>query len=457
MVLASASDSYAQSTSPIQVVDVNGNICSAYNGFTAKIVNCIQGTVVWATNRYLANFNQAFIDTVNVLATFATLLFGFLLFSGRAQASAREAFTLAFKVGIVIFLVNMGAFATIFPAITNSIDWLINLVSQYTAVSLSNRCPYDPFVWNRIDCALNLLIGGILPGSTIAMGLLGLVSAMLFSGGVGIAIFFFGLALILTVIMAFFQALFILLSAYIALALLAILAPMMIPLILFRTTKGYFEKWLRLMIGVILQPLFLFTYLTIFLIALEISIFTGPYSVYRSIACDAADNSNFQVGTYVNGSGAIGERNGASALMSLVAGQDSSKFAGNPENTVAQQGGPLGEEATKKVADKGNKLYNNGAGISIDLAANAVDIPWLAQGCNGMNGLTYFIRLLLSMFTALAVVYIFYTMLQFIPYLGTLISSDLFGLPNLSQLMPMDGVNSTKLAQKFGFGGGQSP
>lgn len=468
MVLGNATDSYAQNNPYITVPgDIyyiysggTGPICSAYvdpvtgftyplQGLTARFVNCILGTVSWVANRYLVVFGDAFIATVNVLMLLAVIFAGFMAFTGRGRPVSREMITTAIKIGAVAWLINMAAFANLFPAVLYTIEWLVGLVTQYTAVQLGNQCPYSPFIWNRIDCALNLLIGGMLPGTTIFAGVFGMVATLLFSSGVGVGLFFFLMAIIISIIKAIFEAMFILLSAYIAIALLVVIAPLMIPLILFRATKAYFDKWLRLVIGVMLQPLFLFAYLTIFLIVVELSLFSGPFSVYHSIACNYANSPGFNVGQYMWGSGAVGERSGASAPFSVSMSQSPRTFEGTPHNTALQYGGPVGNEAVKR-ANNNTQPFSIGSFLNTDFAVSALDFNILAANC-GVSPLVYIIRLILSLFTAMAVIYIFTTMLHQIPYLGTLISGgELFSLPNLMK-GATDKITGHKLAEKTGF------
>jgi hypothetical protein len=219
----------------------------------------------------------------------------------------------------------------------------------------------------------------------------------------------------------------------------------MIPLILFRATKAYFEKWLKMMIGVILQPIFLFTYMTIFLIALDVSLFTGPFSVYRSITCGVP----MPVGNYLYNSGAVSERSGPSALLNANVSQRPNTFEGTATGTTKVYVGIPGNDATKKAADP-KKPFTVGSFFNMDITAVALDIKQLAANC-GTDSLFFFVRLILSLFTALAVIYIFSTMLQFIPYLGTLISGDLFGLPNLMSAFPTDKITGHNIAKKLGF------
>lgn len=83
------------------------------------------------------------------------------------------------------------------------------------------------------------------------------------------AIFFvsFGIFLIIASVVVFFFALeFTLKVAYffmcpiVAMAVMLFLAPIMIPCILFRKTKSYFDKWLKNLISFALQPMIVFAY-----------------------------------------------------------------------------------------------------------------------------------------------------------------------------------------------------
>ena len=434
-----------------QIVNPEGKICQQFSGLTAKFVRCIQYTVMWALHNYLGVYISYFVSTVNAMMMLATVLYGFFVLTGRAQPAGREAVILLLKIGFIIWLINLSNFNGLLPYLFGSIDWMIALVTNYTAVQLSPQCPYSPYIWYRIDCALHLLIGGIFGGS-IATGLVGFLLAMLFSKGVGMLIFIFGATILISTLQTILHAVFILISAYIALALLTLLAPIMIPLILFRATKAYFEKWIRMIIGVMLQPIFLFAYLAMFLIALEVSIFTGPYSVYRSIACDGniVEKRGFSIGGYVLNSGEVQQRSGESSIWSMVVSQDNRIFEGTPQaaEVEARPAGLGGQDAV----GRGDRLHRSG--ISVDIPTDAININGMAAKCN-RSPAAYIIRIILSFFAAAAVVYIFSTMLHVIPYLGTMISGDLFGLPNLSNMIPMQSLHGSQFLSKLGFGGGR--
>jgi hypothetical protein len=143
---------------------------------------------------------------------------------------------------------------------------------------------YDPTdIWGRVDCALNTLIGSIFNPKLLLAGLLGFFVCAFISGSFGLFIALIGFAIIFVLIFALLRATYVTITAYVALALMAIISPIFITCILFGTTRAYFEKWLKLTMSFILQPIFLFAYLAMMLAAFDTVIYDGKYSVYRAI------------------------------------------------------------------------------------------------------------------------------------------------------------------------------
>ena len=311
-----------------QASDGSYIICPYYPGLVNRVVNCIGDTIIWSMWKFLRDYNTNFIITVNILILLAVMLYSVVLFTGRAQLAVREGTLLAIKIGVIIFLVNKNEFANLFPALIDTINFFSSKVQLYTERALGNYCTNalstirnfnidmnNLSIWLRVDCMIEHLIGGILPNHTVATGILGFLFAAFFSGSVGVALFLLGISIILVLVRAFIQAVFTLLSAYLSMAMLAMIAPMVIPLILFKSTKAFFEKWLRLIIGVILQPIFLFAFLNMFLLAMDISLFTSKYSLYQTIMCN--NDTHTQIGSFVQHRGMVLDRVNETAVASI--------------------------------------------------------------------------------------------------------------------------------------------
>jgi type IV secretory pathway VirB6-like protein len=102
-------------------------------------------------------------------------------------------------------------------------------------------------------------------------------------------------------IMFLIKVLFAFLVAFIGLAFMIMLGPLFIPLVLFRATKTYFDKWVEFIITTALQPVLLLTFVTFATAAMDLVIFSGERSVYRTIAGSKAQQPGFNMNKYLMG------------------------------------------------------------------------------------------------------------------------------------------------------------
>ena len=149
----------------------------------------------------------------------------------------------------------------------------------------------------------------------------------------------------------------------------------------------------------------------------------------KSIACNAVDTNGFSIGHYILGSGAIGERSGVSSPFSLDISQSSKNFKGTSAGATVQFGGVMGNEAVKVPTNPNDPFSScdqsnlaTCSSINTGMKVMAAQISALAANCgynpkNPQAVMIYLIRLIMSLFTAVALIYVFSTMLQFIPYL----------------------------------------
>lgn len=432
-LVGAAGDAFAQTS-------VDG-LCGMYTGFFAKIVPCIGTVVINATQYYLVNYIGYFVATMNVVLTFAVLLYGFMLYTGRARSASREGFILMLKIGGVGMV--MGVLADLYPTLVETMMYLVEAVSFYLPTVMYNQCPYANGLWEILDCSMAHLVGGVFPGITVAHGLLGFLVASLFSGPAGVATFFLGISMILVMLYTLFQAVFVMLATLITMSLLMGVAPLMIPLLALRVTKGYFEKWLRLLMTVILQPMFLFAYLTMMMIMMEAVIFSGPFSLYRAIACDAVDGNwgatNFSIGNYISSSGAAAERNSytfsvnqSPTMLPAPSGSSNTGTPGKAATTVS------GGNITSLASVQGRLMGN----IGVKVPSVALNYEVLAGAC-GESTQDYMLKLLFAFVMAAAITYVMYTLIGVIPYLGASMTGELFGVQQMvtSQFSKMGGMD----------------
>lgn len=446
-----------------------GEICPG-PGLTRRVMPCIKETLVAVVDEMLVPISQDVADMVTIACALATALWGTLMIGGRNSAPVRDAIMLGIKMACVsVFCWNFG------DAFGLTLDLMEDMLSLVTGFLL-NASPFGSGtimdlgsgtlcldhggsdvlrVWDAVDCSINALVGGIFSPVSLTMGLVGFLVSCLFSNSVGFTIGFLGIYLILQLIWAIVRSLYIFLSAYIGVCIMVIISPFFIPTMLFRATKGYFAKWLRIFMSFVIQPLFLFTYLAMLLTAFNIVVYTGQNSLYHAIVGDDALQPDFGVPMDEGGQGGIGGwlfTHGAYAkdvinpvAVALNTGDVQSGI--NQANQQVMPSTAADTGAGGVVAQKPSSALETVIAVSSNRQATIIrqlgtganntelrffqfDIPtttinWnVLAGVNGFastpNGIgSYLLRILLSTFMALIVGYIFIELLDTIPFIGS--------------------------------------
>lgn len=421
------------------IIDPSGEVCSAYPGFAYKVVTCIRDTVIEAVRLFLVPFSEYMANTIIVAMTLAVVLYGTLLTVGRISAPRRDGFTLAIKIGCVaLFAYNLGGF---FPLLLWALDDMLDTVTLYMSFGVFLNCSTN--LWIRVDCALGEIIGGFGNGTILVSGIIGFLITCLFSGTAGLALFLLGLKFLMLIVTGIAHAAYTFIMSYVAMAVMVCVSPLFVPMVLFRTTRGYFEKWLRLLIGFFLQPIILFAFLAMFLQALEITVFSGPRSVYRVLAGDAVDaappDPPFAIGYFLNDLG-IYKQEGQGGM---VVNMDSRQYASGMAAPETEQTGPLGVVGEWGKREFGNLPWESEGGpvkfldnlrnnFAVEVPMNVVDFDDFALARGYPSALALIADLLLALLMAAIVAYVFITLLQAIPFLGSsMVGGDMFSLPML--------------------------
>lgn len=130
-------------------------------------------------------------------------------------------------------------------------------------------------LWDMIDCKLSKYMGiGDNPDNASVPQVLWIGLLSVVSTGYGIPIFIFTLILVIFIILVSCRMVHIYIMAFISLALLVYISPLLIPAVLFERTKTYFKKWYSHIISYILQPVILFGFLS-FMFAISDQVFFG--------------------------------------------------------------------------------------------------------------------------------------------------------------------------------------
>ncbi len=466
-------------------------------GLTKRIVICVKENVVQAVYKFLVPFSAFLSSTIAAALTLAVAFWGVGMMTGRQDAPVRGMFVLAVKIGaVVMFTASFGASyflsfeGGLFGALLDAMEWLLTVVTSYICASQAISCPVGSgslVVWDSIDYTLESLIGGIFPlngsapGFTLSFGLTGFLLTCLFSGTIGIFIALLGFYLVIKFIFALIRAMYIFIIAYIAFSLMILVSPIFITLILFRPTKAYFEKWYRLTFSFALQPVLLFAYLAMLVAAFDTVVYTGDRSLYRALAGDHFSDPNFQLGASLIGA----QANGKYAIVENAQGEFAVKL--DPEQVAKDLhigtvdtgvAGVIGEVITTDADWTGpggifgflNRDPNTGQTtknfFKVDVPTKVVDWETLAAWSGASNVTSYLVNLLLTLIMAVITAYIFFTMLDYLPFIGSGIAGDsgttmpIFGVNSRGNNLGVPGSSSfTKLrdnlSRRFGVGGGQ--
>lgn len=317
-----------------EVVCPNDNPDAPYPefGLLRRIMPCVKGTLLSATNVLTEALVVHLGDAVAALSTLAILLLGVKMLAGTTNATWRDSIVLMAKLGGVAYFsshlvydpAHPGTFA-VFPLALDIMDDMLFKVLGYALggdstfgggsnsySDLFNSCisqwsnplggsvpnpdaNTSNIIWDYLDCTFEMMIGGILSAaknSTITYGFLGFLMACVVSKGFGITIGLVGFYLVIQFVMAVVRSLYIFITGYMGLAFCIVIAPIFIPTLLFQSSAPYFTRWLKKMLGFMLQPIIVAAYLGMLLTAFNVVVFSGPYSITAALA-GPAFNSNF--------------------------------------------------------------------------------------------------------------------------------------------------------------------
>ncbi len=443
----------------IQVLDSQDRICHDpdgdgdpdNDGYTARIITCIKEPILTAVRDFLVQFCAYLAGFVAAAATLAVALWGALMVTGKNSAPVKDLAILSVKLGAVAMFTDN--FGDMFPVFLDAMEEMLTMVTVHLGFPPSFSCivrnPSESIaVWQRVDCTIDSLIGGIFQPFNIYLGITGFLVSALFSQTVGLFIGLLGLMVIAQLIWALIRGVYIFISAYLAFAIMVCISPLFIPLILFRATFGYFEKWLRITMGFMLQPLFLFTYLSMLMAAYNVVVYTGDNSLYRTIAGDAVDNSDFKLGEWLLDNGVYANSSQSSQAYNVDPKKIVDGIAMQDIKTgvvgITKDLGGAEIRITEQITDPSEWRESSGLPRDIfasrllplnyflvDLPVKVIDWKTLSEltGHSGDDPTEYWIDLMLSFLMSVLITYIFLLMIDLLPFIGSGVAGDVLSMP----------------------------
>lgn len=434
--------------------DKNAYVCSGSDptnpdrGLTARLIPCIRDAVIYASANMIIPFNEYFSGMLSAVFTLAIVTFGVSIMLGNSAGLTRNGFVLLIKIGAIIWFYK--EFPLMYPKMLNALEDILNILAR--PLSTANppifwkdaACTIPNFqaseqnimtIWGITDCYIELLIGGIFSQATIASGLIGFVVGCALSTSAGLFIALLGIYVIIMALLTIARATYVFLTAYIAFSFMIIISSIFIPCILFKSTKRYFDSWLEITISFLIQPIFLFGYMVMFLVAFNSTVFNGKHSLYYVISGHNAQDLNFKLGDWLNFNGAYSDKIINKEGVAVDRKIDSSVIGGlNNNNNITGSEAPVKDinidrDKTKMLLLGGNKalaFFEEGREVKIIdwdiLTQKAEPTKWgnaITKDDKNIVVQKYKIRVFVAFLMTAMVIYIFYSLLAYLPYIGS--------------------------------------
>lgn len=343
--------------------------CAEYVGLSNRIVMCVRDTIGAMAYEYFEGFYQLVRKIIGGFLTLTIIIYGILAAYGMLEKISRDTFMLIIKFSAVSFFVVNGGM--MYDTILGVMDSTAATVVRYTpgngSVSVDeqhaqqvclerlieasvdaegNAVSYNP-PWLAMDCIVDSVIGIEVPDHLsdasglrgaglkfwndntdpskpgMARGILNVLFASMGTSVLGIIIALMGFIFLYSLVFLIVKALYTYIAGYLGVAFMIIVAPLFIPLVLFRTTKSYFDKWLKLTLSFAMQPVFVLVFVIFSITAVDLVIFSGSYSIMYRLAGDDSRKPGFNLNNYLMSNQII--KPNAMTLAQIRTGRESTK------------------------------------------------------------------------------------------------------------------------------------
>ncbi len=291
--------------------------CECYPGIANRIVGCIRQTMHNAAEVYFNpddGIHGIISKAITAVLLLGVVVYGMMMAAGMVEKINRDSVVLLIKIACIsYFVVNTQMLYEMFLVIIDSLATQVFSFSSTTSVL--GPCMAKASIWERMDCMIDSVIGikvssitssnfqGFnqeLGGEMLQRGMIGTFFQLMKSSSFGVVLGLMGFFFIYAMLFYLVRVLFAFLMSFMSLTFLMIIGPIFIPLVMFRVTKQYFDKWVRLIIASCLQPILLVAFVTFGIAVLDLVMFTGSTSVMRVIAGNQVDQPNFNLHSYIN-------------------------------------------------------------------------------------------------------------------------------------------------------------
>ncbi len=269
--------------------------------FTAALIQCVHETlgniflevgkdcVSDSSNRIsmFHAFQKNLRSAIMAALTLYVVFFGMVMVLSRKRMPASQIFMFLLKLSLVTyFAVGDGIIQDAYPAFLNASNSLSSIF--FLGGGASGLCTFFPHeyiagfeylaLWDSIDCRIGHYFGaGTFKG-------FGEASYGIFYLFVLVIPLLFGPYFLAALLIILFGVLFLLIVVYViqlfiismmGLIIILFFAPLLVPMALFRATKGAFDNWLKLLFQFSIQPIFISIFLALMLSVMDQSFYNS--------------------------------------------------------------------------------------------------------------------------------------------------------------------------------------
>lgn len=428
--ITAASPAYAQQGSQSMSSE-----CKKFEGIVNRFGSCIKETVMKVAVKYFDKMYSYFLTALNAFLTFGVIIYGVMLAAGMVDNVKRDSIVVLLKVAFVAFF--CANLEMIYFWVIDMMDGLIDLYFTFTTSQDQGQCQSQGQGWGpfkRLDCLLDLVIGlkgdkyngtytQKLSGEGVGRGFINFFFKAGITGSVGMIIAGIGFFIVWTLIMTVIKITLMYLLAIIALTFIVMIGPLFIPLVIFKQTKQYFDSWLRLLVSFGLQPVIMFAYVAMMIIAFDKAVFSNNNSLMSAIAGQSASSgSGFNLNQHI---AQATTRDGYGAESK--AGDSTRDLQGQRIGNESVMPGTVMRDIPMQQQNSGGSAQAGGGGNSVKTMANQVPlnmIDWkkLAEKA-GKTEAEHKKEIFFAVLYVALVIYVFTTMLNYIPT----VASDMTG------------------------------
>lgn len=456
---------YASGSSGSSGSSVQTN-CEKFPGLVNRFGSCIKETILKTAVQYFDKMYSYFLVALNATLTLGIILYGVFLAAGIIENAniKRDSMVVLLKVAFVAFFA--ANLEMIYFWVIDMMDGLIDLYFQFTTSQDEGKCSqvsngFGPF--SRLDCLLDLVIGiktgdyqgsysEKLSGDGVGRGFINFFFKAGISSSLGMLIAGVGFFIVYTLIFTVIKITFIYLMALIGLSFVVMIGPIFIPLVLFKPTKEYFMSWVKLIATFGLQPVIMFAYVAMMIIAFDKAVFSGSNSLMSSIVGEQANSgSNFNLNEWMQNNQVI-KREGrgveakADDSMRDTEGTRSGTSSAFPNTVFREIRNNNTSSGTGSGTGSNQSSTTKVKTFAQHIPLNMIDWKKLAEA-RGKEEKDLMKEVLYSIIFVALVVYVFTTMLNYIPSVASTLTGG-YGV-NLDQVVgpnPLQGAGQNMTA-----------